>query len=180
MGHVGGAAACEPDATMYLAVVGPSPLRYQPPRPSYLVPLPPLLMADPAPPPIVGTFISSNGPPVIRTAESPAPTFQQYTPFNFFMPFAWPWGNPFMALGGYNSILPTAVPQPRSAPAVDSRAKEAPPAAAPMTVTPEMLVDYFKPTRTATNSATSTGSGPGGFIAPKPTAPTTNATYRSP
>ena len=184
----GGAVTLEADGAAYLAVVGPCPLRYQPPQITQPLYLPPLVMQDPAAPRIIGSYTNNiTGPPEVLTAVSPDPAPPQYTPFDY-SPFGGAWVNSLVGLSAYNSLLPKATePAPipavvdyrsNAAPAVPtaSAASSAPPM---MVVTPQMLVDYFKPGRPATNSPSAGGSGPVGFT-PAPPPPTSNASHRSP
>lgn len=167
----------------YLAAVGPTPLRFQSLQNIPPLNLPELAMADPAAPAVTGTWTNITGAPEVLTAKSPDPAPQQY---NFgYMPFGVPWMPPAPGGPGYDS-MPPRPPEPSPVmpmgsekppgpgPGAGILAREAnpapePPSAAPlMVVTPQMLVDYFRPSKT--NSPASNGSV--GFTAPTSAPPT--------
>lgn len=79
---------------------------------------------------------------------------------------------------------PLAIPQPFSTPSTPALPEIATATSASdlLVVTPQMLVDYFKPSRAATNSANTAVFVPLGFTPPAPmavTPPSSSATYRT-
>ncbi len=148
----------------YLAKIGPTPLRFRPaPAPKALVSLP---LLDKSQSPLATDATPTPNPPV-QPAATP-------TPDNFGIPDSDSNIDSLPDTSNMESMLPQPI-------ARSSDTQIAAPAANEMlVVTPQMLIDYFKPMAGATNGAGVSVLMPVHFTPPIPSAPpSSRATYKT-
>ena len=159
----------------YLPIVGPAPLRFQSDRNAPQQALPPLEMQDNTASDVT-TFPTNVANPesVIYKAASNTNAPQQY-----FWPFPswyWPapdWSNP--SPGGSEGPMPPNEVAPTNTVYSPHTASDL------LVVTPQMLVDYFKQSQSATNSVNPSARAPVEFTPANPApAPESAARLNSP
>jgi hypothetical protein len=144
----------------YLPKTGPTSLRFQIGRGSQPLDLPPLAMDDPDPSAVTAMPQKSLDPiPVEKyTAASLPPQTENYLPWM-------PW---FYPLSGMS------YPPPLPAPSIGAPTNTPPvslPASDLLSITPQMLVEYFRPLQFGTNAAGASALGPVGFLPATPAPP---------
>jgi hypothetical protein len=155
----------------YLAKVGPTPLRFQEGRDSRPPSLSPLAMDDRDIPTVTAMPPKAEEPtPVVRYSAASLPP----QPQNYYLPWM-PWFYPTPTFSN-----PEAVPAPGFESPTNGTSLSLP-AGDLLNLTPQMLVDYFKPLQRGTNPPNTSGVPPVNFVpaTPAPTSPSTGA-YRAP
>ncbi|HLP76618.1 MAG TPA: hypothetical protein VK327_06810 [Candidatus Paceibacterota bacterium] len=155
----GGAVMVHATSSGYLAKVGPTPLRFKPPPVRKRLEAKPL-SANPHPESSVPTAPESNADSLIN----------------------WPWLSPESSQPQdslFGSTSPASkLPQPAGQPAEASSHR--PSANELLVITPQMLIDYFKPMAGATNGAGVSVLLPVNFTPPTPSAaPSSQAIYKT-
>lgn len=164
----------------YLRCTGPVPLRFAAETTGLDgCELPPLLMEDDAP---ASTNLVSPENNASALPGKPTVTVTATNSAESIAPDAMANQNQSIAAGFDGD--PLAIPQPLSPPSTPASPEIATAASASdlLVVTPQMLVDYFKPSRATTNSAGTAIFVPLGFTPPAPmavTPPSSSATYRT-
>ncbi len=166
-------------ASGYLPRTGPVPLRFEseatPPPPLVL---PPLLMEDAPPAPVVESAAVTPPPENLGPAPLPTPPSAGETNSIVATPETPPTDASAATLdqlfGGAKSN-PAALPEPTPSPATQATT-----ASEMLVVTPQMLIEYFKPQAAGTPQAAGVSAFvPVGFAPPTSgTAPASQATYR--
>jgi hypothetical protein len=157
---LGIAGSCSLPEAGYLPKTGPTSLRFQIGRGSRPLDLPPLTMEDPDPAAVTSMPPKALDPiPVVKyTAASLPPQTETYMPWM-------PWFYPLSAMNypaplpAPNIGLPTNTP-PGSFPASDL-----------LSITPQMLAEYFRPLQFGTNAASMPAVMPVGFMPATPAPP---------
>jgi hypothetical protein len=169
MAAAGGIATAKSAALGYLATVGPVPLRFQP-RVTKIGILPPISegspVSEPKPevpnPPPVST---SEPTPENTPAQEPIPA-EPMPPLSDTPPVQ-PDQTPDSLLPVIENPLPDPAQPPRSANDL-------------LVITPQILIEYFKPVGSSTNAAGVSVLGPVNFTPPTPTiAPSSRAVYKT-
>ena len=159
-------------AGAYLADVGPTPLRYQTPKsPAKIIRLPPLATEEE---PVSTNAAVSVSVPASAPPASPAPAVRLVS----------------------SSPGPRIVPPPTAATNVSNATETAGPATAAneqpadsqpdassandlLGITPQMVVEYFKPAQSPTNAPGASVYVPVGFTPPAPASAPSKAAYNS-
>jgi hypothetical protein len=154
----------------YLAKIGPGPLRFQAPHAANpTMNLPPLPKADRGVSDVAGTESIVVKPSENITYRAGFPSAAASLPARFFTPWAlWPNLAP-----DADSLLPEVTAPPADSTPAPSAAGDL------LTITPQMLVDYFRP-QGSTNGAGVAVQVPVSFTPATPAAPDSGATYESP
>lgn len=162
------AGPCGVDGEGYLSKVGPVPLRYQTVRASEPLNLPPLPSEPRSTAEVVTLPAQTDAFSLLRKSASTE------IPAQFFLPAAL-WLNRFSGQNSLDSLLPASTSS-----VTNSTAAASSPASDLLTVTPEMLVDYFKPVQPPTNAANATVPGLLEFLPASPAVWGSTATYKTP
>jgi hypothetical protein len=154
----------------YLAKIGPGPLRLQPARPVvHTVNLPPLAMQDAT---ATEASLPSVSPSEDITYRARSPFSMMSLPLKFFMPSS-------LWINDYSRMDVNDSPQPQPA-AQETNPAPIPPAASDvLTISPRMLVEYFKP-QSQTNAANASALAPMSFTPVIPGGPGTGGTGTMP
>jgi hypothetical protein len=149
----------------YLAKVGPTPLRFQALRVEGAIPLPPL--------PVEPEIRADNAESAQSAGNEAVGSSSTKIPAELLAPYAM-WWSRFAGTNNAESI-PSGNPGFLSNSIVG-----VPPASDLLPVSPEMLVEYFKPVQGPTNSASATVMVPLDFTPAAPPTRGSSAIYRSP
>lgn len=163
--RIGGPAAS--DGESYLPTVGPPPLRYYSVRTLGAFNLPPLPSESGDSADVTVCPASTGDLTPLRSSVLTE------TPVDFLLPAAL-WLSRFSGTNGLGSLLPTSLVSLTNSIAVCSAAGDL------LAVTPEMLVDYFKPAQCPSNAANIMVVVPLGFTPATPAGAASSATYRTP